>query len=202
MNLYQQEQLETTQKVSSHLLTLPKFQKQVMMDMISDYIEFRRNVHQFLSDHFHTVCTEKCYQDNLSACCSKDGIITFFADIVINLLLSSESEIERLISYLQKPHVGLKCLYLDKTGCLWKMKPIVCEMFLCDHAEQQVFKNQPAIKQTWDLLKAQEKRFTWPDQPVLFEKIEDMYLEKNISSPLMYFHFSPGLLKIKNKRKM
>ena len=45
--------------------------------------------------------------------------------------------------------------------------------------------------------KQREKAFRWPDQPVLFDDIEAVFLNAGLSSPLMYLHNSPGLLRVK-----
>ena len=80
------------------------------------------------------------------------------------------------------------------------MKPIVCEMFLCDEAERTVFGvNHNALKQ-WNEFKEIKKNYTWPDKPVLFEYLEMIFMEKGCKSPLMYIHYSPGLLIIKTIR--
>jgi hypothetical protein len=102
---------------------------------------------------------------------------------------------------LRKPNNGFKCVYLTENGCRWRIKPIVCEMFLCDPAKQQVFGENTQLKKEWELLEQRRKQFTWPDQPVLFDELEEHFLEAGHTSPLMYLHNSPGLLLIKNRGK-
>lgn len=197
MNEYQSEQFETFDMVYKLISALSAQEKDRLNAMISDYLAFRKKTTEFLDVHFGEICTEKCYQSRLSACCSREGIITFFADIIINVLVSAEEDIEILLNILKLPNEGYKCIYLGDQGCLWEIKPIVCEMFLCDSAKKKVFENHPGCETIWDDLKKQEKRFTWPDRPVLFDMLEEYFLDAGCSSPLMYLHNSPGLLRVK-----
>jgi hypothetical protein len=154
-------------------------------------------VDAFLNENFSKLCTQKCYQSELSACCSRDGIITFFGDVVVNTLVSSNDEIEALKAAIQKPNNNFKCIYLGHQGCLWRVKPIVCEMFLCEPATKEVFGQKPEAQEIWNALQKDRKRFTWPDQPVLFNDLERCFIDAGYTSPLMYFHNSPGLLRVK-----
>ncbi|UCF95297.1 MAG: hypothetical protein JSW39_14480, partial [Desulfobacterales bacterium] len=144
-------------------------------------------------------CSHKCYRSRLSACCSRDGIITFFADVVVNTLLSTSDEIGVLLAGLNRSHDGNKCVYLGETGCQWRVKPIICAMFLCDLAQRRVFGQNPRALQVWKALQQRRKVFTWPDQPVLFDALETLFLEAGYTSPVMYLHNSPGLLRVKRK---
>jgi hypothetical protein len=119
--------------------------------------------------------------------------------VVINVLVSSDDEIDRLLEALQAPNSGLKCVYLGNKGCLWRVKPIVCEMFLCEDARKTVFGKALDAKAQWERLRRREKRYTWPDRPVLFDDLETLFIEAGHDSNLMYFHNSPGLLKVKSK---
>jgi hypothetical protein len=145
------------------------------------------------------VCNRTCYENSKSACCSKEGIITFFADMVVNVLESSEPQIAALLFRLQTKNTGMKCIYLGDGGCMWQVKPIVCEMFLCDAAKREVFSGQIELKNQWEALKVREKSFTWPDRPVLFDQLEKIFITAGYDSPLMYLHNSPGLLRIKRQ---
>jgi len=82
---------------------------------------------------------------------------------------------------------------------LWRIKPIVCEMFLCNAAEKAVLKENPITQKRWEALVRQKKDFTWPDRPVLFDTLEQICIEAGYTSPLMYLHNSPGLLRLKQK---
>ena len=198
MNPYHREQIETYSMVHEHLANNPT-ERQRLLAEASDYLSFRNQVERFLSTHFNEICTETCYRNRLSACCSREGIVTFFADIVVNVLVSEPGEIENLISLLHKQNTGFKCIYLTDKGCLWKVKPIVCEMFLCDRARGSIFPQNLQLEREWELIETERRRFTWPDRPVLFDGLEAYFLDTGFQSPLMYLHNSPGLLRVKQK---
>ena len=185
--------------VRRHLATLSRSEIQQLETQIGDYVSFRDEVQTFLSENFSEICDQKCYRSRLSACCSREGIITFFADAVINALLSRNEDLEALITVLQKPNDGFKCIFLGDEGCLWQLKPIVCEMFLCDPAEKEAFEKKPEARQRWEDFRQREKSYRWPDRPVLFDKLEQYFIDAGYSSPLMYLHNSPGLLRVKRR---
>jgi hypothetical protein len=197
MSSYQKEQIEALFLVQRHLATLSASQRQRLESQISDYLLFREEVDTFLKAHFSHVCTQNCFQSEISACCSRESIVTFFADVVINVLVSQRGEIDALIAVLHKPNNGFKCIYLGGQGCMWRVKPIVCEMFICKQAADDVFGQKPGAGKIWEELKQRRKRFTWPDRPVLFDDLERYFMDAGCSSSLMYLHNSPGLLKVK-----
>ena len=197
MNSYQQEQAESLAMVQRCLATLSASEKQALEMKIADYLLFRDEVDTFLSEHFSNLCTKKCYENKLSACCSREGIITFFGDMVVNTLVSCNEEINALLEALQKPNTGFKCIYLGNNGCLWRVKPIVCEMFLCEQAKKEVFRKKAWVEDAWEELKQRKKLYTWPDRPVLFDDLELYFMDAGYFSPLMYLHNSPGLLRVK-----
>ena len=201
MNSYQREQIETLNMVYRHLKTISVKERQRLLSQISDYLLFRDAVNAFLSEHFENICTQKCYQSKISACCSREGIITFFGDVVVNVLVSNGTEIKALARVLEKPNDGFKCIYLGGHGCMWRIKPIICEMFLCDPAEESVFKEKPLTNKLWLELKQREKHYRWPDRPVLFDDLEKYFMAAGYSSPLMYLNNSPGLLRVKREAK-
>ena len=201
MSAYQDEQREALVMIRSHLDNLTDDERKNLKVRISDYLVFRRDVDAFLQRYFSRLCTQTCYQSQLSACCSRDGIITFFADVVINALESTEDQLNDLEERLPIPHEGNKCVYLGENGCLWQVKPLVCEMFLCDRAENEVLLADKQTRQAWDALKKREKSFRWPDQAVLFDELEAVFMRAGYDSTLMYLHKSPGLLRIKAMRK-
>jgi hypothetical protein len=201
MNSYQKEQAESLAMVQRHLATLSDSERQALKLQISDYLLFRDEVDTFLSEHFSNLCTKKCYESKLSACCSREGIITFFGDMVVNTLVSCKEEIDALLTTLQKPNTGFKCIYLGNNGCMWSVKPIVCEMFLCEQAKKEVFREKAWAEDAWNELKQRKKLYTWPDRPVLFDDLERYFMDAGYSSPLMYLHNSPGLLRIKKQAK-
>jgi hypothetical protein len=200
-NPYHQEQIEAISMVREHLSDLSRSERKDLKTLTSDYFQFREEAGAFLEEHFSQICTDKCFRDRLSACCSREGIITFFADVVINGLLSSDGELQGLLDVLQKPDNGSKCIYLGARGCLWKIKPIVCEMFLCDHAVNSILSHTSAVRASWEEFEVRRKRFTWPDQPVLFDRVERIFMDAGYSSTLMYLHQSPGLLRVKKLAK-
>ena len=198
MNAYHQEQIEAMEIVQQHLKSHPSARRDLLA-IAADYLSFRADGDHFLTTYFRRVCTQTCYQNRLSACCSREGIITFFADIVVNALVSDSQEIEDLISILQEPNTGFKCIYLTEDGCRWKVKPIVCEMFLCDKAKETILTQNSQIQRQWSLFEEQRRQYTWPDQPVLFDELEKYFMEAGYRSTLMYLHNSPGLLRVKQK---
>ena len=201
MNEYQKEQFDAFATVQKYFTGLEDSKRGPLKVSVRDYLAFRSEVDAFLSTHFSRPCSRRCYLSRQSACCSREGIITFFADIVIDILVSDSNEIDGLMENLKKPNSGFKCVYLTENGCRWRVKPIVCEMFLCDQAKQQVFGENTQLKNEWELLEQRRKQFTWPDRPVLFDELEEHFLEAGHRSPLMYLHNSPGLLLVKNKGK-
>ena len=197
MSEYNQQQKEALLMVRQHLSGLPLSQLQRLKQRIRSYLGFREAVASFQMTHFADLCSEKCFTSHTSACCGREGIITFFADVVVNVLLSTQEEIDVLLDILDTDTGGLNCVYLNKTGCLWRAKPIVCEMFLCEHAKNLVLDNNKALKSQWETFRQRERRYTWPTRPVLFDELEDYFIGAGFDSPLMYLHRSPGLLHLK-----
>ncbi len=198
MNEYHREQIDTIELVDQHLHSHPSARRDLLA-FAADYLLFRAEVDRFLTSHFRKICTHSCYQNRLSACCSREGIVTFFADIVVNALVSDRQEIKELISILQEPNTGFKCIYLTEDGCRWKVKPIVCEMFLCDTAKEAVLPPDSQLQRQWRLFEEKRRQYTWPDQPVLFDRLEEYFMAAGYRSTLMYLHNSPGLLRVKQK---
>ncbi len=199
MSEYNRDQFEAIQMVQRQLGTFSRGQIGRLRRRIGPYLQFRDDVADFQKQHFSEVCTEKCFTSQTSACCGREGIATFFADVVMNLLLSKEEDVEGLLQALSEDTGGFKCVYLHDEGCLWRLKPIVCEMFLCDHARDTVLEKDESLRDQWEKLRQREKRYTWPSSPVLFDELEEMFIQAGLDSPLMYFHRSPGLLHVKAK---
>ena len=197
MNPYHQEQIDALSMVKRRIDDLPVFEREKLIASLTKYLGFRQEVDEFLAEHFSEICTRTCYQSRMSACCSREGIITFFADIVVNLLVSAQSDFDKLLAVLSKPNDGFKCVYLAEKGCLWRLKPIVCQMYLCDRSKDHVFGQKSMLKSEWKLLEQKRKLFTWPDRPVLFDDLESYFMKAGYRSPLMYLHNSPGLLRVK-----
>jgi hypothetical protein len=199
MTPYQTEQLQTLQTVRRYLAQISEAERETLKERLTGYLMFRDAVDAFQENYFRDICNHKCYQSKLSACCSRDGIIIFFADVIINSLMVESAALECLQDVLTHPHVGFKCVFLGHEGCLWRIKPIVCEMFLCDAAENAVLKENPVARKRWDALVRQRKTYTWPDRPVLFDTLEQICIEAGYTSPLMFLHNSPGLLRVKQQ---
>ena len=181
MSSYQQEQIGALQMVMEHLQSLSEEDQRALADLIAEYLVFRKNVDEFLSAHLSDVCTLKCYKNCLSA---------------------SEEEMRLLVRVLGETNRGFKCIYLGADGCRWHLKPIVCEMFICDDAQKHIFNSTPEVRQKWEEFKQLKKHFTWPDRPVLFDALEAIFIKAGYTSPLMYLHNSPGLLRVKQRANL
>jgi hypothetical protein len=199
MGTYRTEQRQGQEMVVRYLREASATERDQLRRMCGDYIRFREEVQLHQRGHLSAICTRACFRSQLSACCNKDGIITFFADLVINALYSPPQTLERLRASLRQPRDDLKCIYLGVQGCRWHIKPLVCEMFLCDRALEEMKAADPRVVEAWLRLEAEAKRFRWPDRPVLFDWIESRFLAAGLSSPLMYLHNSPGLVRIKRQ---
>ena len=202
MSPYNRDQLEAITMIRQFMGELSRGHMSRIKRKIQSYLGFRADVAEFQKRYFSALCTRRCFTSQTSACCGREGIATFFADMVINLLLSSDEEIDSLSQILIHDPGGLNCVYLTDTGCLWKLKPIVCEMFLCQHAKDTVLGGDENLQSQWEKLCRREKRYTWPSRPVLFDDLEKLFIKKGSDSPLMYFHHSPGLLRVKAQSKM
>ena len=196
---YNRDQLEALFMVRQYLRSLSRSRISQLKQWIKPYLRFRDDVADFQVLHFSEICTQKCFASQSSACCNRDGIATFFADVAINVLLSSNREVDALLDILSQDRGGFKCVYLTENGCLWRIKPIVCEMFLCKHAKDAVLENNDVLRTQWEKFRRRERQYTWPSRPVLFDKLEGLFIQAGFNSPLMYFHHSPGLLRVKNQ---
>lgn len=196
---YQQEQQEAFFMARRHLAATEAGLLQRIGGRLADYHDYRRRLDAFLEAHFGEICRSSCYESRLSACCSREGIVTFFADVVINVLASAPRVLDAIQDRLSKPNSGFKCVYLGAAGCLWRVRPLGCALFLCDAAENQVLAPDPDLNRRWQALRDEAKRFRWPDRPVLFDDIEEWFLAAGYRSTLMYINTSPGLLRIKRR---
>jgi hypothetical protein len=199
MNAYQKEQFDTYRLVVDYLASRPPPVRKHLLKLTSDYLEFRQRLDAFQQASVGDLCSGKCYQSRISACCSKDSIVVYFADVVVNCLSSSDAEVNGLLSLLQSPNNSNQCVYLSPTGCRWRISPIVCAMFLCDEAEAAIFGSSAKVAQQWRAFEEERKRFTWPDRPVLFDTLEHLFINAGLSSPLMHLNTSPGLLALKRR---
>ena len=196
---YRLEQLQNQECVQAYFSRQGEEEKRLIKGWCHDYIQFREEVAAFQDRYFQGLCNAACYQAHRSACCNKDGIITFFADLVINAVESDVQELRSLMACLRQPRHDMKCVYLGPQGCRWHLKPIVCEMFLCDRAQEEVFRASAHAAMLWEGMKKRALRFRWPDRPVLFDRIESRFMAAGVRSSLMYLHNSPGLIRIKRQ---
>ena len=197
---YNRDQIETLILLRNFLKNQPSSRKDNIKKIIQSYIDFRALVDNFQQKYLSDICTAKCFQGMKSACCNKEGIATFFADFVVNILYSEESDIDRMEEHLLRGAAG-NSVYLTDSGCLWHYKPVVCEMFLCNHAKAALKEKGESYLLRWNQLREKEKIYTWPDKPVLFDELESLFIAEGIESHLMYFHKSPGLVRMKSRWK-
>lgn len=193
----QREHLDTWITVRRACNTMGPEIIQELSASVSEYLTFRKSLQAFFDAHLKSYCQEKCFDTGRSACCGKDSIIVHFADMVIDVLLSNDAQIDLILAALATEPRGFSCAYLGPKGCLWKLTPIVCAMFLCEGLIDVRLKGKRGIEETWHRLQEQRNIFTWPDHPVLFDEIETRFLALGLQSPMMHYHFSPGLLRVK-----
>jgi len=199
MNEYQSEQWDALLQARRSLACISVDEAARLKMQIRPYLEFRDRVEQFLNAHFGDHCTQSCYTNRRSACCSKDGIIVFWADVVINFLCADEAQLADMEQALRKPLHEHKCTYLGTQGCRWRVRPLVCAMFLCDPVREMVFQVGSTVEQQWKQLQQRAQDFRWPDKPVLFDYLETYFMELGVRSSLMHINGSPGLLRIKRQ---
>ncbi len=195
MNAYQMEQIDALNQVINNIGVLGSCQH----DAIASYVSFRRRLDQFTKRHFAAYCTGTCFESRTSACCSKDGIITFWADIVINIAHTDDHQIDDLFAAIENPLFLEKCIYLGENGCRWQIRPLGCAVFLCDQVQDVVLAPRPDLRRQWEAFQSRAKGFRWPDRPVLFDHLERVFMDAGCRSPLMYINTSPGLLRVKKQ---
>lgn len=199
MSEYNQDQRTTLEAVRAALGGLAPSEREALRASIQPYLVFRHAVDRFFEEHFLPTCRRACFETGLSACCGFESIITFASDHAVNLLVSGASRVEALVEVLARPNASSHCVYLGPGGCLWSVRPISCAMFLCGQAKQQVFDAHPDCAAQWSRLQAEEKTFTFPDRPVLFDTLEGRLIALGVESPHLFFHQSPGLLRVKEQ---
>jgi hypothetical protein len=97
VNEYQRERFETLTMVRDLLKSLSAAQTENLKEKMKDYLQFRSFVDDFQFNFFTGACVKSCFENRKSACCSKKGTITFWGDVMINALSSTEKEIESLL---------------------------------------------------------------------------------------------------------
>lgn len=196
---YNQDQLDGFRNLAAAMDRLHEQETLVLRQAILPYMAFRRKLDLFSDAHFGSCCLKTCFRTRLSACCGFESIFTFFADQVITLLESGARELDTLLMVLARPNTSKHCVYLGESGCIWRVRPISCAMFFCDQAKEAVLVEQSEALSEWKALQLREKEFTWPTRPVLFDDLEVFFRERGLDSPHMYFHRSPGLLRLKRE---
>ena len=199
MNTYQKEHLDTYRLVMDYLASHPAAERRYLLDLTADYMDFRKRLEEFQQMYVGGLCSGKCFLSSLSACCTRDSIVVYFADVLINCLYSNEDEISDVIELLKGDNKGHRCIYLTQSGCRWRISPIVCAMFLCDEAETVIRDGTSQAAEKWRAFEDERKLYTWPDRPVLFDDLECRFIEGGLNSPLMHLNSSPGLLALKHK---
>lgn len=196
---YNREQEASFRAIGGALEGLPVAEIEGLRESAGPYLRFREDVDSYQSERFDPVCRKACFETGLSACCGFESIYTFFADQTIDFLFSSPEEKATLFEVLNRPNLTGKCVYLGDNGCLWKIRPISCAMFLCDEAKKSAFEKRPEEAAVWGEFRKREKDFTFPDKPVLFDDLETYFIGLGVESAYMYFHRSAGLLRVKEK---
>lgn len=199
MSEYNRDQLISLRSIRQVLEQLTSAAIEQLRDEIRPYLHFRTSLNEFQVQYLDHNCQKSCFETRLSACCGFESIITFFSDQAINCLLSSPHDLETLFHVLNMPNDTGKCVFLGEKGCLWVLRPISCAMFFCNRLKEEVFAVHPGAAEVWEKLQRQEKEYTWPTKPVLFDHLEEFFLDLGAKSPHMYFHQSPGLLRLKSK---
>jgi hypothetical protein len=192
MSEYNRDQWMSFQSIQKACAKLDPSQLQELRENLQPYLHFRRELEEYQCRYFGPICRESCFETYLSSCCGFESIITFFADQVITFLLSTPEEIAALSKALERPNKTGKCVYLGENGCIWRVRPISCAMFLCDQVKKIVFERHSEAKSLWKDFQEQEKEYNWPTKPVLFDELEKYFLPLGVESPHLYFHRSPG----------
>jgi hypothetical protein len=196
---YNQDQLATVASIIDVLAGLSSKEIESLETAIQPYLDFRNRVSAHFGSYFQGSCQTRCFDTRMSLCCGFESIITFFADHVVSLLMSTREEAGELVSLLSHPNRTQRCVYLGPSGCLWRVSPISCSMFLCPQIKEAVFEANPEAEMEWREIQLAEKAFTWPDKPVLFDDIEVFFMKKGCDTPHLLFHRSPGLLRVKSE---
>mgnify|MGYP001313237738 CR=1 FL=1 len=179
------------------MASLSSFDIESLQRLSEPYLHFRESLDRFQSEHFGPICRAACYETKMSACCGFESIFTFFADMVVECLFSSVEEQAGILEVLGKQNRSRRCVYLGEKGCIWTTRPISCAMFVCEDAVNAAFQDRPGAKDEWQAYRRREREFTYPDQPVLFDELEKYFRNLGVDSVHMYFHRSPGLMRLK-----
>jgi hypothetical protein len=199
---YTSQHLETLAVLTRQLKELEAAESEKLRGMLGPYLAYREETAHFFRDHLIGGCRRRCLAKNSSGGCGRAGVNVLFSDIVVVHHTAAAEKVDDLGRALEGDRGGKNCAYLGREGCHWAMKPIACEMFLCDELKEEIFAADDGLRREWEQLRAREKEFTKPDRPVLFDDLERFFIEKGVENPLMYFHHSPGLLRLKRKHNV
>lgn len=199
MSEYNREQWQSFAAVKAALEKMEDGEIAALGSALEPYLAFRRNLQAFHERYFAAACATRCFETAQSACCGFESIFTFFADQVITYLVAEAAARDRIFQALRHPYRSDRCVYLGPQGCVWTMPPISCAFFYCEAVKEEVFAAHPEAAPAWRRLRDAERAFTYPDRPVLFDAVEALFRAHGVDSPHMYFHKSPGLLRIKKE---
>lgn len=196
---YHRHQWASFKAIEKACRNLSDLQLLELQECLSTYLQFREDLAAYQQRYFGDFCRATCFDSGVSACCGFESIITFFADQVVTSLLSTPEQMEAIFRKLEQPNQSSNCVFLGDTGCIWRLPPISCAMFLCEQAKRNVFDENQHARAIWEEFLRLEKEYTHPTQPVLFDDIESYFILLGVDSPHMYFHQSPGLLRLKSR---
>lgn len=199
MSEYNREQWQSFSAVKAAIEKMGGEEFAALRSAVEPYLSFRSQLHAFHERYFALHCACRCFETGLSACCGFESIFTFFADQLVTYLISDAEGRDRIFHALLRPYRSDRCVYLGPKGCVWALPPISCAFFYCEGLKEEVFAAHPQAALGWQRLREAEKAFTYPDRPVLFDTLEALFCAKGVDSPHMYFHKSPGLLRIKKE---
>lgn len=194
---YNRDQGITFKAVNEALQRIGSTGVEKLKESVGPYLAFRRELEEFQAGFMEAFCRKSCFETGISGCCGFESIITFFADHAISFLLSEPREKELILGALEQPNRTKKCVYLARSGCIWKIRPIACAMFLCGKLKSGYIECDHKAKSVWTQFQDREKEFTWPTKPVLFDDLETYFMGLGVRSPHMHFHQSPGLIRLK-----
>jgi hypothetical protein len=196
---YNREQWTGFKAIEKACRNLSDLELKELGENLKSYLQFREALAAYQQKYFGTFCQTACFESRISACCGFESIFTFFADQLITYLLSTPEQMEAIFRKLEQPNQSSNCVFLGETGCIWSLPPISCAMFLCEQAKRSVFDQDRHAEAIWDEFRRLEKEYTHPTKPVLFDDVESYFILLGVDSPHMYFHQSPGLLRLKSR---
>ena len=122
MGDYNQDQVQAITLVRHFLRKASGPTKDRVNSMVHAYLVFIKEVADSQERFFSELCTEKCFTSHTSACCGREGIATFLADVLINAPLSTEKDLDTLLQLLSRDQGGSKCVYFTDQGCARQLK--------------------------------------------------------------------------------